>query len=58
MPYFCQGHFMINQIILAAIAHNVTCRKRRFAGPNKQTVRFAGLANCGGVKRGNGEAMT
>ena len=26
--------------------------------PALQTVRFAGLANCGGVRRGNGEAMT
>jgi len=27
---------------------------RRFCSPNKQTVRFAGLQNCGGVRRGNG----
>jgi hypothetical protein len=27
---------------------------RRFCSPNKQTARFAGLQNCGGVRRGNG----
>ena len=26
---------------------------RRFCSPNKQTDRFAGLQNCGGVRRGN-----
>ena len=36
------------------MAHNVPGCKRRFASPYKQTVRFAGLANCGGVRRGNG----
>ena len=36
------------------MSHNVPGCKRRFASPNKQTVRFAGLANCGGVRRGNG----
>jgi len=27
---------------------------RRFCSPNKQTVRFAGLQNCGVARRGNG----
>jgi len=27
---------------------------RRFCSPNKQTDRFAGLQNCGRVRRGNG----
>ena len=35
------------------IALNVPGCKRRFASPDKQTVRFAGLANCGGVRRGS-----
>ena len=26
---------------------------RRFCSPNKQTARFAGLQNCGEVRRGN-----
>ena len=36
------------------MAPNVPGCKRRFASPNKQTARFAGLANCGVVRRGNG----
>ena len=35
------------------MSSNVPGCKRRFASPDKQTVRFAGLANCGGVRRGS-----
>ena len=38
---------------------NVLGCKRRFASPDKGACEARlGLANCGGVRRGNGEAMT